>query len=125
MYGALPKNERSFNFEHKGSLTSYKYDGTFTVRCVLNVQQKHQLELDKTRLMADMKNPTDRLEGISSALAELKIRIIESPAWWKDSNGGLDILDEDAVAALYTKCTEMEAEWRKELKAKAEATSGN
>jgi hypothetical protein len=125
MYGALPKIERSFDLEHEGSVTGFSYKGTFTVRCVLNIQLKHQVELDRTRLMSDMRNPTPELEGIATALAELKARIIEGPAWWKDSNAGLNLLDEDAIGTLYTKCQEMEIAWRKELKVKAEATQGN
>lgn len=125
MYGALPKMERSFDFQHEGGLTGFQYSGTFTVRCVLNINLKHQVELDKTRLMSDMKNPTERLEAISTALAELKARIIEGPAWWKDSNGGLTILDEDVIALLYAKCQDTELEWRKDLKAKAETAAGN
>lgn len=125
MYGALPKIERSFDFNHKGEITDHVYAGTFTVRCVLNIQLKHQLELDKTRMMSDLRNPTGHLEGIASALAELKARIIEAPAWWKDSNNGLEILDEDVVAELYAKCQDMEIEWRKELKSKAETNLGN
>ena len=125
MYGALPKIERSFDLEHTGLVTGHKYTGTFTVRCVLNLQLKHQLELDKTRLMSDLRNPTDRLEGIAGALSELKVRIVEAPAWWKDSNNGYNLLDEDVVAELYTKCLDMEAEWRTELKAKAGDASGN
>jgi hypothetical protein len=125
MYGALPKLERSFDFDHEGSVTQIPYKGTFTVRCVLNIQLKHQVELDRTRLMSDLRNPTPELESIATALAELKARIIEGPAWWKDSNSGLTIYDEDVIGALYTKCQEMEISWRNELKTKVEAVPGN
>lgn len=125
MYGALPKIEKSFDFNHTGFLTGHEYAGTFTVRCVLSIQQKHQIELDKTRLMSDLKNPTDRLDGIASAIAELKVRIMEGPAWWKDSNFGFSLIDEDVVAQLYTQCLDMENSWREELKAKASTTPGN
>jgi len=120
MYAALPKQERSFDFKEVGTITSEEYAGTFTVRCILNIGQKHAIELEKSRLLADQRNPTNGLISISIALAELHGRIIESPSWWKDSNNGIDIFDEEVIYSIFDKCMELEEQWKTELKAKGE-----
>lgn len=114
----LPKNEAVMNFEHVGDLTGRKYDGTFTVLCVLNMAQKHWMELEKTKLLGDHSNPTDNLVGIAVILSTLRAKVTDGPEWWKQSRGA-DILDEDMLVALYNKVQEAEAEWRARLKDKA------
>ena len=117
----LPKNETTFQFEEIGETTGHKYEGRFTALCVLNIAMKHKLELEKTRLLADFANPTEGLNGIAITLAELRVRIIDAPEWWKQSGGGLDILDEDILVKLYSKLLEKQVEWKDSIKAKAKA----
>ena len=119
MYGSLPKMEKSFDFTVVGLTTGYKYEGTFTVRCVLTTAQRHAMEMEKTRLLADYKNPTQELAVISSALAECRHRISDGPGWWKDKLGA-DLLDEEIIFLLNSKCFEAEDEWKIDLKKKAE-----
>jgi len=119
----LPKNERTFEVSETGATTGKSYEGKFTVKCILNMFDKRQLEMEKTRLMADYSNPTDGLSGIAFILANLRVRVIDSPEWWKQSAGGDDIYDEDVLVKLYDKAMEAEKEWRDELKGKAEGNS--
>jgi hypothetical protein len=126
MYSALPKQERSFDLKVTGGVTGHEYAGTFTVRCVLNIGQKHAIELEKSRLLSDQRNPTNGLASIAVTLAEIHGRTVEAPAWWKDSNAGADLLDEDVIFAIFDKCLELEDQWKAELKAKGqEAASKN
>jgi hypothetical protein len=117
----LPSKQSVFDFEHIGDLTEKKYDGAFTVVCALNMAQKHALELEKTRLLGNYANPTDGLAGIAIILANLRVKIIDAPEWWKQSNGGYDIMDEDCLVALYKKVQEVEAKWREDIKAKGKS----
>jgi hypothetical protein len=114
----LPSKERTFDFSYQGTVK--KYEGTFTVLAHLNVGQKHALALEKTRLLGNYSNPTDDLAGFAIVLANLRIKIIDGPEWWKQSQGGLTIEDEDALVALYREVQKAEEEWIKELKKKAE-----
>ena len=119
----LPKNEKTFEFDQEGLITGKKYDGKFTVKCILNMFDKREVELEKARLKADTANPTNLLTSISHILANLRVRIIKAPTWWEQSLGGFDILDEDVVIELYDKVMQQEEEWHKDLKAKSEALS--
>lgn len=117
----LPSKERTFSFDHVGEDTGKEYKGQFTVLCLLNVGQKHALSLEKTRLLGNYANPTDDLAGFAVILANLRAKIVEAPEWWKQSQGGVTIEDEDALLALFRKVEESEAQWKADLKKKTEA----
>lgn len=117
----LPSKEKTFSFDHVGLDTGKEYKGQFTVLCLLNVGQKHQLSLEKTRLLGNYPNPTDDLAGFAVILANLRAKIVEAPEWWKQSGGGSTIEDEDALVALYRKLEEAELQWKADLKKKTES----
>lgn len=117
----LPKTELSFVFDKTGETTGQRYEGKFTVLCALNMAKKHQLELEKTRLLADFLNPTDGLAGISMILANLRVKLVDGPEWWKQSNGGLEIMDEDILVMLFEEVMKKESEWREAVKNKGKA----
>lgn len=114
----LPKNEETFDFHHVGQDTGNEYAGQFSVLCVLNMAQKHAMELEKTRLMGNYPTPTPGLEGIATALATLRAKIVKAPNWWTQSSGGLDIMDEDALVMLYNEVEKAGRLWREKLKEK-------
>ena len=122
----LPKNERKFHFSEKGDATQHQYEGDFLVKCVLDIGDKVVLGIEKSRITADLVNPTNHLEAIGVILSNLRVRIIESPEWWKQSKGGFDIIDENIISSLYQKALEQEQEWVEALRDKAkEKTEGN
>ncbi len=114
----LPKKERTFGLSHVSEESGLTYEGTFTIKCKLNVAEKYQLELEKSRLMSDMANPSTGLMGIAIILGTLRTKIIDGPNWWTQGKG-LGIDDEDALVALYEKVEAESLEWRKELADKA------
>ena len=114
----LPKNERSFIFESTGSATNKKYEGTFVVKCVLTIGEKRRLEIEKSRQMADLTNPTEELRIMASVISNLSTRVISSPDWFKQFMGD-DILDHNVIYDLYGKVMDQEDAWRKEVKEKA------
>lgn len=116
----LPSKEKTFAFEHIGEATGKKYDGQFTVLCLLNVGQKHAMALEKTRLMGNYVNPTPDLAGFAEVLSECRAKIVNAPEWWNQSGGGAVIDDEDALVVLYRKIGEAEREWKEDLKKKTQ-----
>ena len=120
----LPKKERTFYFKHTGRETGFVYEGTFTIKCVLNIGEKRVMELEMSRLQGDLINGTPQLKAIAEALASLRARIVDAPEWWKQG-GGLSIEDEDTVVALMGEIDKNVDEFRKSLVEKAKATSGS
>lgn len=117
----LPKIEDVFDFDFTSELGK-RYEGRFTVLCLLDIGQKHRMELEKTRLLGNYQNPTDALAGLAIILANLRIKIVDGPEWWKQSNGGYSIRDEDALVALYDKVVAAEIAWKEKLTEKAKKT---
>ncbi len=112
----LPKNESSFYFKHEGELTGRSYEGDFTCKCLLTVGDKRILEIEKSQLTVDLSNPTGNLSAIGTVVANLRVRLIVAPDWFKQAILSLDILDEEVFFELYGKCIGAETEWIKSLK---------
>lgn len=115
----LPNKEKTFHFEFEGA-SGIKYEGRFTVLCSLNVGQKHAMALEKTRLLGSYPNPTDDLAGLAIVLSNLRAKIVDGPEWYKQSNGGSLIEDEDTLISLYRRIQDAELEWKEELKKKTQ-----
>jgi hypothetical protein len=113
----LPTTQSVFDFDFTSELGK-KYDGQFMVHCLLNMRQKHALELEKTRLLGNYANPTDELAGIAVILSNLRHRIVSGPTWWEQSDGGYNLPDIDVLTSLYTQVMAAETEWRTKLKEK-------
>jgi len=117
---SLPSKEKVFDFEYIGELTGKKYDGSFTVLCILNTGLKHTMELEKTRLLGNYTNPTDELFGLALILSSLRVKIKDGPEWWRQSAGGNLIDDEGVLVKLYQKIGEAEVQWKEDLKKKTQ-----
>ena len=112
----LPKNEKTFLFTHEGETTGHKYEGQFTVKCVLSLADKRALEIEQSRLSMDLMNPTANLAAISRVVSNLRIRVLNAPAWFDQIIATLDVLDEDVVFELYGKILEAAQEWKDDVK---------
>jgi len=122
MFGALPKNERTFTVKVDGDTTGETFEGQFTTKCVLNMSEKHSKELEKTRLMADYANPSPSLAGIAEILSTVKTKLIKWPDWWSNLDYGSKMLDENVIVTIYDEVQNLEREWRAEVKKKVEET---
>jgi hypothetical protein len=123
----LPKNQKSFQLDYTGELTGKRYEGTFTVKCVLNMAEKRKLEIERSGLSADLTNPTGNLNAISLVVSNLRVRVTDAPDWFKQAIITLDILDEDVLFELYSKSLDKSEEWISEVKKKSlgEVEAGN
>ena len=115
----LPKNERTFFFNAVGEYTQQKFEGEFTVLCVPTMLQRRSIEIERGRITGDMSNPTSNLFSLAIMLGNLRIRILKSPGWWTDSNGGSTLRDDNVVLALFEQVMQQEEDWRDEVRKKA------
>ena len=119
----LPKNEATFSVDLVGDTTMKRYEGQFTVRCVLNMGQKHAMELEKNRLMGGFDAPTNALAGMAVLLSSIRAKVIDSPEWWKQSGAGASLSDDNILVVLYDKIIEAENAWRQKVKEQASASA--
>jgi hypothetical protein len=85
-----------------GMLTGQEWAGEFEFYRVLTHRQ--QLEKDRTRrefLGAFSEAVDPNTFGRANAFADLKVRVISAPSWWENSNGGLDLIDDEVLLAVF------------------------
>jgi hypothetical protein len=112
----LPSNEKTFLFKHEGQLTGRLYEGTFKVKCVLTLADKRALEVERSSLSLDLSNPSSELNAISDVVANLRVRVIDCPDWFKQSIKALDTLDDELFFEIYSKCIDASNEWVDKVK---------
>lgn len=85
-----------------GQRTGNPYNGKFLVKT--NLTRRENFIADERRRMIVGTNPlgvAPSLNGEAYMLGQLFVRILEGPKWWKDSDGGLDLEDENVIGELY------------------------
>lgn len=120
MYGALPKNERTFSMDTEGETTGETYEGQFVAKCVLTMAERHSKELEKTRMLADYAHPSGSLSGIAEILSTIRSKLVKWPDWWANLDYGSKILDENIVVELYDSIQALEIDWRAEVRKKVD-----
>ena len=114
-------NEYTFYFSSKGSETGFKYEGTFKVKCLLNIEEKVDIGLRTDAYNRGSKTVSSGITIMNSTLAELDVRIIESPSFWKDSDYGRKLLDTNIIYEVFSKANDSEADFKKRLTEAAES----
>lgn len=133
---AIPNKERRFqmldvspvpfNIKVVGETTGEEYVGTFKVKPILH--QADQLARDA--LMRDLlsgktEGASPRAVSQALLLAEIQIRAVETPAFWKESKNGLTLYDEAVMSTVYDRIQEVERDWRADIKKKHDAARGD
>lgn len=111
----------SFTIRVTGEVTGTEYVGTFKIKPILH--QADQLARDSmVRDLLGSRPDGAAPRAISQAfiLAEIQIRSLETPNFWKEAQNGLKLYDEAPMTAAYDKIQEAEKNWRDDVKKKAD-----
>ncbi len=116
-------NEKSFTVSVEGDVTGEKWYGSFKAKTLLT--HRDNLRIDQLRRdllggLSDGPAPGRTAIETSIAMAEMGVRITDAPEWWRASNNGLDLADNNVVQAVYNECMKAEKENLDELRKKAE-----
>ena len=111
---SLPDRNRQFYFDYIDEFGN-RTEGQFTIKCRLTMRERHMMELEKSRILGGHKGPTNSLMGIAMMVSTLETHIVDAPNWWKQSNYGMDLEDENIVVELYDRVTTEQFDWRNEL----------
>jgi hypothetical protein len=98
----------TFDVNVVGNATGQTWAGSFTVKPLLS--WRDGLAQDKLRrelLGADAQNASPDAVAMAVILSELSVRVIDAPAWWKESKGGLDLPDDEVITTIYSKMREI------------------
>lgn len=111
-----------FSIRVTGETTGTEYVGSFKVKPILH--QADQLARDaavRDILGSRASDANPRAVSAAFIIAEIQIRSIETPNFWKESKNGLTLYDEAPMTAAYDKIQEIEKQWREDVKKKADA----
>lgn len=111
----------TFSVDVIGEATGTHYQGVFKVKPILT--QNEQLardELARTMLGVKSQEASPRANSQAYILAEIRVRSLDIPAFWKECKEGGALLDENVMSTIYDKIQETEAAWRLKVKAEAE-----
>ena len=109
-------NEYTFHFSVIGEDTGLKYEGTFKVRCLLTAAEKVDIGLRIDAYNRGSKTVAQGIAILNATLAELDVRIIESPSFWKDSDYGRGLVDTNIIYEVFRKSNDAEADFKQRLK---------
>lgn len=121
----LPKNESIVKLSIIGDSTQKLYDGAFTIKCILNNYESVQVALRTDRYNEGSESVGTQTRLFNRAIAELELRIIDSPDWWKSSDSGRLLFDQNVVFELFTSSLEAQKEWKDGLNKAAEESESN
>lgn len=110
-----------FDIHVVGEETNETFTGKF--RAKEKLSWADQLAID--RYMRELLGPLGNEASLvikkrAEIISELNARLTESPDWWKDARGGLDVVDDNVVLAVYDKSIEVRTKWVDAQKKKGE-----
>lgn len=122
-------NEYTFAVKITGEKTKKTYEGSFTVRCILNFEEQVNVGLLLDRYNQGSRTVPDGTVRMNRALAELDVRIVidprtgnlKAPSWWRDSDGGRKMIDRNVVLEVFLKSLEAEADFDKRVDEQSKA----
>jgi hypothetical protein len=108
-----------FTVADEGETTGTLWHGKFKAKKRLSLRD--QLQRDKIRrelLGGSSEGTDDRALSIAYVFSELAVRLTETPDWWKEQGGGLDMEDANIVTKVYDAAMKVEADAIAERKGK-------
>ncbi len=101
LYQETMNNKVQFSVECKGETSDRNFSGLFTAKTKLS--HREVLKEDEVRRNVLGQNPQyagEYAASVASAIAYLAVRLVDSPDWWKQSGGGLELEDENVLVEV-------------------------
>jgi hypothetical protein len=111
----------SFAISIIGNETQQPFTGTFKVKTLLTrLEQFRADQLRRDLLGPNPEAAMPQLIGEAFIHSQLKVRLLEAPDWFKNSNYGLELLDSNITPEIFEKCMAEVEKKKQEFKASAE-----
>jgi hypothetical protein len=111
----MPILEEKFSINVLGKETNERYIGEFTVR----VKLSQGLKMARSRMIrqnlgefANFATDDDRLRAI--ALADCAVSITKSPEWWRHSNDGVEMVDDNVIDEIWAGVAKAQGRYKEE-----------
>jgi hypothetical protein len=116
---AVKAKDVPFTVDLVGEVTGEKFWGEFRAKTYLSFRD----ELQEDKFYRDLLGirPEDaqpRAKNQAKCIAQLWVRLTETPDWWKERGNGLDISDDNVIESILLDAVGIEARARSEIKTK-------
>jgi len=100
----------SFEINVIGDKTGTQWVGKFTVKSLLSHRDDFIRDAKRREFLGSINPQLADAYTLNAAdvFGELSVRITLAPAFWTESNGGLDLIDNNVVREVYKKAMEAE-----------------
>ena len=120
------KSTVEFSVTVKGETSGKEYAGLFTAKTALSFRES--LRQDETYRVILGVRPSEAGEyaaTVAGAISYLAVRLTQSPTWWKETDGGLDLRGDDSVlVATHKACVDAIDEAYKAFRAEGAVALG-
>jgi hypothetical protein len=117
----LPSNESSFHLKVVGNRTKNTYEGDFVVKTYLTNSELIDVGLRLDTYNRGSQTVNQGVTLLNRAIAELEVRILKAPSWWKDSDHGRNLFDTNILLELFNKVMDAEASYGEKIEEVAKA----
>lgn len=112
----MPDSMGSFMISSKGEETKQIWQGRFKVKRILSHADRFEIKRVFREIIGSSIVDRQSDDFIKAGmLAEVRVRVLEAPHWFRESNFGMDMVDLTPISDILTKCYEEEANWRSDL----------
>lgn len=116
---AVKVKDAPFSIDLVGDVTGEKFWGEFRAKTYLSFRD----ELQEDKFYRDLLGPRPddaqpRARNQAKCIAQLWVRLTETPDWWKERGNGLDISDDNIIEQILIEAVGAEARAREEVRAK-------
>lgn len=113
----------TFSVSILGKDTGQVYNGEFTAKMVMTRRDAFRADEERRRVLGASPEgtfPAARLQGEAYIIGQLRVRLLTFPEWWKNSDGGLDLLDDNIADEILSMIISKEQEYKQKLSDQAE-----
>ena len=110
----LPSMEYRFDINVLGEESKVNYFGNFLYKRP-TIGEKSLIDQMRARLNGDLRTIDDNVALNNEALSYLRFTLREYPDFWKESQFGFNLIDENVLLEIYNKVVQFEADWRKRV----------
>lgn len=123
----LANNEHKFYFKEKGTTSDQWFEGDFTVKCVLNIEEQVRVGVLVDRYNGGSRTLEPNRALMNRAIAEMEVRVATNkeskplcPTWWTESDYGRTLYDSNILYSVFSKAMDAEKQWTERLNKEAD-----
>lgn len=111
-------NEKHEAFEVNlvGNISGQTWIGKFRAKPCLTWRDRINIDRTYRELVGGTGNTDDvGVAAMAKIVSQLSFRLTETPQWWKEAQGGLDLIDSNVIEEVFQKAKDIEEQYYKKL----------